>query len=1225
MKAWSVCSLSLAALTSVAFAFETQFVDPGDTNPREWGVAANWVDTSTREAPALPPGLSAETTPDDVIFPELAKPAMRVVHTTKDTDGKSPTDASFLPKINPVIGTLTGPWYWTINVSQPTDGSGQAKRWIKVKNPDGFDGNWSVDNGKAGYYLTADAGETGVFQSFDTRSRPFLSVVNATATAKVENLSGNGMLLVNENGAGTADGAGTVEICNTSGGNQKMVVSAGAVSLSPLTDADAENVFAKAYLHVDASDASTFLQEVGADGRTYVTNWLDVRKNGMKAVPYDKPGAVCPFRDASVKSPTGRELLDFGALVPEDVETYGPTNCVLQFPRTTEAREIFYVAKYQRAAVAKDYPGAVGDTNTNDLHPDSGKLFGGAAHDNAKNGELQYNGIRCAISDTVYNTIRLHDLCQIGIGCVGNISVSLLGATRYDPANKRTGGVRIGEVLVYTQQLTRVERMYVARYLNRKWFGDIDADFGFVEIRNNRPLGVGAGAVAKIADLVTTGADGLKKTGAGTLEVSRLSPQGSDVELQDGALTFAAAPTIPTETPTDGAYLWLDANALADGDLSGGHLATWTDCRPGVSLAATTYWADTSHTPTLLSNASGSLAAVDLGLKSKDTHAAIKFPNWGSADTYAMYMVFRQKIVGNDTRAIFGGKKAAWLRQGAGRLMGNNIQYPAAASALWTLNGKPIDPYGTYAQLNQTNEFVVVGVNSPVALALEGIANCGGTGGQTGNFEGGNLEVGEVLVYKRTLTDEERLATEAYLLNRWLGVAHPRTGTQQLGAVTVASGKTLSVGGAADVTVDKVSGGNGAIVKLGPGTVTLTPDAAAITSVTVAGGTLTLNPPDLTKDALFHFDASDEDSLTTYDGQDVGGEAVEYVAGWKDTDGRAVSTVRATSTYFSITNPTLKQVAMGGTLKPTIDFGGYTKTEPAGKGYTTNNASLNLSTRFTNVREAHLICADNPLYRACWFLSDTSAHDFNRTDANFNGTTGEYVGPAAGKITTSAKLKGDYTGFDGTNVAYDAVYPEGFHLLSWSLTNDVTVGAFMNDRSLRSGGGYISEVIAFDEKLPLAKRAFLQQQMMHKWLGADAPVWANEGTLTELTVAEGATFNAPGWAFTATKVGGGGTINAASLSGFSAIDVTRLDTASPAVTLTATVSVSTPLTVTVTPKIPKSDGVVVYKLAKGLPADSAAGAELIADYPTSRAASLFMAGDTLCLRVQPRGLLIMVK
>ena len=42
------------------------------------------------------------------------------------------------------------------------------------------------------------------------------------------------------------------------------------------------------------------------------------------------------------------------------------------------------------------------------------------------------------------------------------------------------------------------------------------------------------------------------------------------------------------------------------------------------------------------------------------------------------------------------------------------------------------------------------------------------------NLRTGGQQIGEILIYDRALTDEERLATETYLYKKWFGVALPK-------------------------------------------------------------------------------------------------------------------------------------------------------------------------------------------------------------------------------------------------------------------------------------------------------------------------------------------------------------------------------------------------------------------------------------------------------------------
>jgi hypothetical protein len=98
------------------------------------------------------------------------------------------------------------------------------------------------------------------------------------------------------------------------------------------------------------------------------------------------------------------------------------------------------------------------------------------------------------------------------------------------------------------------------------------------------------------------------------------------------------------------------------------------------------------------------------------------------------------------------------------------------------------------------------------------------------NYASGGVRYGEVVVYNRSLTPEERRNAEAYLLKKWRGIdVHPENAPSKTGNLSLASGATLSIAkGAGLAAQGGISVADGATIALELGS----PDGTAPLTVT---------------------------------------------------------------------------------------------------------------------------------------------------------------------------------------------------------------------------------------------------------------------------------------------------------------------------------------------------------------------------------------------------------
>jgi AraC-like DNA-binding protein len=215
------------------------------------------------------------------------------------------------------------------------------------------------------------------------------------------------------------------------------------------------------------------------------------------------------------------------------------------------------------------------------------------------------------------------------------------------------------------------------------------------------------------------------------------------------------------------------------------------------------------------------------------------------------------------------------------RFISEKYTYPALGAALWTLDGVPQDPIVFNKELANTATFKVVAFSLGEKVLVDAIAFAR----NSANYCGG-VQIGEFLLYDRELTDVERRQTEAYLMKRWLGADHP---SEVRPSPSFVFGENVDavLDSDCDASVVSVSGGTGKLEKKGSGAVVLSSGLSAeeASSLTVHEGALHIPfVKTFMDEALFHFDASKDDSLV-YATDESGNE---YLSEWLDVRGNGV-------------------------------------------------------------------------------------------------------------------------------------------------------------------------------------------------------------------------------------------------------------------------------------------------------------------------------------------------
>jgi len=162
----------------------------------------------------------------------------------------------------------------------------------------------------------------------------------------------------------------------------------------------------------------------------------------------------------------GKSIVDFGdSIYGNPLTTYQPwmqfRNAAGDALNISNVRTVFWVA-----GMDADIHGfLLGDDNNYHFHRGTeGQIWDGAngwAHANIRDGSTYLNGVLVDGTATELPT----DYSIISLVTTGNIETSALALDRA----YRTGGIKLGELLIYDRPLTDAERESVEAYLYEKW------------------------------------------------------------------------------------------------------------------------------------------------------------------------------------------------------------------------------------------------------------------------------------------------------------------------------------------------------------------------------------------------------------------------------------------------------------------------------------------------------------------------------------------------------------------------------------------------------------------------------------------------------------------------------------------------------------------------------------------------------------------------------------
>lgn len=1107
----------------------------------EAGVTANWVPT---EAGAYSITNEANWAGTDRIPTNAAD----TIHFAPDPAALAGTQYLQFPKVRErrhvwSLGTLDGATNQILCGSE-RDSTETSYGTVRLGNPNGFSGSYMARDFATTWLVSAVDGFVPYLANVQTSLGPIVEV-EGEGTARIGRLYGGELLQKAGTGNLVID---DVELITTT----RIRMNGGTLTMGQVPDAATSTLpVADPAVWFDAArtDTLTVDAEPDANGRRFVTEWRDANGGPVCARPASTD--LKPFLSAAARAEDGTPLVDFGAYRGEEnkdqwdvfVSTYGPAGALQLSADLSGVREVFLVWG-DWASGKESCAFVVGHTGRYDLHRAAGDSLLAGNWNNAlhENDETWIDGVR---RTWVYGPYDYTGLT------VASFNLSGAGArvnTLAHDRGLRSGGCRIAEVILYTNELTSVERQAVHWYLLKKWKGSggglrelcLTADAA-VQVPEGRGLGV--------TTLTTPEGGTLTKTGAGALNVSAVAHAKTSLRVAEGRVAFTGVVRSDGTAPADNPSLWLDAAAVdsfvaqaVEGDTTGrAYISEWKDCRAartqGVAVPAQVVQA--GKYPFVVADAANGRPTVDFGggwyvnwgkyetVTNDSTY--MEFPNGGTVSAHEGFTVVRMKMPNgkpwNSNRtcldpSLFASYDTSFARYQALSILSVHASSSALA-AQWWVDGASVWPLDESFDPG-TNAFHVVNFSSTVPLNVRGVAF------DRGDIWGG-MQICETLFYARTLTPAERAATMDYLRRKWQGVEPTATDRRELDVLAYEAGAdaTLASDGALAVARVALPEGAAAFTVTGGGTVTvgdvnLGPDKELVAD----GGALVVSAgADGLPEPVYHFDATDAASLET-----ATTEAGETsVLKWKDVRGNGVY-AEARIAGLRKAYPTLRTVeTRNGKTMPVLDFGDAAQEKTTVQPDTA--AGMDIRGTDGRVQELHVIYSDagetfNGIGNR-FIFSDSSNYSFHRDDSN-----GQIFSAYYQEGSERDCIRYGYVGVDGEVVPWTwQMTDRAFHLVSAAPTNAVFVRTIATDRDCRAGGSYQGELIAFRTPLSETQRAYLQKRLMWKWFGEGGePAWTFEAA--SLHVRNGGRIAFAGnTEVTVAALGGAGTVEAGRMTG----------------------------------------------------------------------------------------------
>ena len=657
------------------------------------------------------------------------------------------------------------------------------------------------------------AGETAKVRNINALGKPFVS--NADGTLEAGSIYGNALF--------DKAGAGTLRIL--SGGGQQTRLNVREASTVELigapSDLDATSLdgLPAPASWFDASEPESLTIENG-----HVTKWIDKRDaiagtTGFRylALCTDKDGNTLLLPTLASAVANGLDAVDFGAV---------ESDFAMQLSSEYSSASELFIAYENNSPT--NHGVLFGDTlnkkyNVTTTAAFDGSMFSTELGPLARLGEIRRDGNRIWWDDAIRPRGGFHTLMIANSG--NGHRLNTLGFQR----GGTSGGMKVGEVIIYNAtHLTTDERRRVLRYLAKKWCSGDNAEdweLGGIQLGAATTLSVPAGRTARVQKITTSTAQSLTVAGSGELETAFIGnpPKGSrsNIGTETGVKWNTAGP-MPVAV-SGGATLRLVLGVAADADANlppdpYAHFDASDASTISTSDGAITEWRDVRGTSAKKMVAANSPVLLEGEMNGKPVISTKSYGGNNNQPNFALYSGTSavSATMANCREAFVAGRMAQAGKQGYVMILGNTNRrtfFQSSEGALPTGYYESSKTNEGSTPQNVDNYIAVDGIQADprtyVMITNDVVVSMAFREKQTWNtlskwstYRTGGGRYGEIIVYDRSLTPQERRNVEAYLLKKWRGIeTHPENAPSRTGAMSLASGATLDIAEGARLAV----------------------------------------------------------------------------------------------------------------------------------------------------------------------------------------------------------------------------------------------------------------------------------------------------------------------------------------------------------------------------------------------------------------------------------------
>lgn len=565
-------------------------------------------------------------------------------------------------------------------------------------------------------------------------------------------------------------------------------------------------------MHFDASATDTLTTETdGSDTR--VTQWRDpvsgLTANGKIEYTFDDgTKQTMPIPYLRTGALNGLPVVDFGKFVEAQngqrpdgqwwaIRDYDLSQSGMLHFNDTAVREIFMVV---RTKERRNQPFYLGSTYgwVYSFSPGAYGTLGFPQCGQLNNGETRVDGVKVRHDQYVPDQ-EFHVVALSATGSIGGLN------TFTQDRHCRIGGMELGEIIAYNQELSVEERRAVEAYLMEKWFSkqhpvQAPAMIGTLS------FGSGADPVL-VAERPTTveyvSASGtFTKSGSADVVLHGFAESIDHLAVTEGKLSVTSAGN-PLDAMDD-AFFHIDPSDATTLTKDGDNVTRIDDVRAGAGVYASNSDKSTAKGPTLVKSTTN-LDLLDFGTfaynvasSSGDTCGML----WSERkQIYTICAVVEKKeehdsfLVGDSSDQYnFHADNGYIIHSGYAAA---SVRPSVTETTVWTLDGNVINPETTAWPSGL--HVITCTIQDKRA---DGVPLAGAWAGAFAQDRAdpcriGGMRYGEVVVFTNTISQTQVKAIGAYLKEKWLGAA--KDTSNGLHGLSVAARSRLSLAG--DVTI----------------------------------------------------------------------------------------------------------------------------------------------------------------------------------------------------------------------------------------------------------------------------------------------------------------------------------------------------------------------------------------------------------------------------------------